>query len=172
MSIEFWIFLAVIAILLEALTTNSFLISLGIGAVGAVAADYFGYDLTVQIIVFIIVSIICIFLSFRISKRLNEDHDAIKSNQEGLIGKEGTVKEEIPKNEVGMVVVDGKDYVATSYENINENSQVKVIDNDDLMLIELAEVVDRGIGILEFHQTMQYLKKKEVDHIADICSEV
>ena len=62
-------------------------------------------------------------------------HDAIKSNQEGLIGKEGTVKEEIPKNEVGMVVVDGKDYVATSYENINENSQVKVIDNDDLMLI-------------------------------------
>ena len=43
MSIEFWIFLAVIAILLEALTTNSFLISLGIGAVGAVAADYFGY---------------------------------------------------------------------------------------------------------------------------------
>jgi membrane protein implicated in regulation of membrane protease activity len=111
------------------------LISLGIGAVGAVAADYFGYDLTVQIIVFIIVSIICIFLSFRISKRLNEDHDAIKSNQEGLIGKEGTVKEEIPKNEVGMVVVDGKDYVATSYENINENSQVKVIDNDDLMLI-------------------------------------
>ena len=62
-------------------------------------------------------------------------NDAIKSNQEGLIGKEGTVKEEIPKNEVGMVVVDGKDYVATSYENINENSQVKVIDNDDLMLI-------------------------------------
>jgi membrane protein implicated in regulation of membrane protease activity len=111
------------------------LISLGIGAVGAVAADYFGYDLTVQIIVFIIVSIICILLSFILSKRLNGDHDAIKSNQEGLIGKEGTVKEEIPKNEVGMVVVDGKDYVATSYENINENSQVKVIDNDDLMLI-------------------------------------
>ena len=49
--------------------------------------------------------------------------------------RKGTVKEEIPKNEVGMVVVDGKDYVATSYENINENSQVKVIDNDDLMLI-------------------------------------
>ena len=93
------------------------------------------YDLTVQIIVFIIVSIICILLSFILSKRLNGDHDAIKSNQEGLIGKEGTVKEEIPKNEVGMVVVDGKDYVATSYENINENSQVKVIDNDDLMLI-------------------------------------
>ena len=67
MSIEFWIFLAVIAILLEALTTNSFLISLGIGAVGAVAADYFGYDLTVQIIVFIIVSIICILLSFILS---------------------------------------------------------------------------------------------------------
>ena len=94
MSIEFWIFLAVIAILLEALTTNSFLISLGIGAVGAVAADYFGYDLTVQIIVFIIVSIICILLSFILSKRLNGDHDAIKSYQEGLIGKEGTVKEE------------------------------------------------------------------------------
>ena len=91
--------------------------------------------MTVQIVVFIIVSIICILLSFILSKRLNEDHDAIKSNQEGLIGKEGTVKEEIPKNEVGMVVVDGKDYVATSYENINENSQVKVIDNDDLMLI-------------------------------------
>lgn len=72
MSIEFWIFLAVIAILLEALTTNSFLISLGIGAVGAVAADYFGYDLTVQIIVFIIVSIICIFLSFRISSLLRQ----------------------------------------------------------------------------------------------------
>ena len=89
----------------------------------------------VQIIVFIIVSIICILLSFILSKRLNGDHDAIKSYQEGLIGKEGTVKEEIPKNEVGMVVVDGKDYVATSYENINENSQVKVIDNDDLMLI-------------------------------------
>ena len=40
------------------------------------------------------------------------------------------------------------------------------------MLVELAETVDRAVGILEFSQTMQYLKKKEVDHIADICSEV
>ena len=40
------------------------------------------------------------------------------------------------------------------------------------LLSELAETVDRAVGILEFHQTMQYLKKKEVDHIADICSEV
>ena len=40
------------------------------------------------------------------------------------------------------------------------------------LLIELAETVDRAVGILEFHQTMQYLKKKEIDHITDICSEV
>ena len=134
MSIEFWIFLAIIAILLEALTTNTFLISLGIGAVGAVAADYFGYGLAVQIIVFIIVSIICLALFSSISKRLNKNHEEIKSNNGGLIGKEGTVKED-PKNEVGLVVIDGKDYVATSYRHIKENSQVTVIDSDDLMLI-------------------------------------
>ena len=40
------------------------------------------------------------------------------------------------------------------------------------VLEELAEAANRAIGILEFHQTMQYLKKKEVDHIASICSEV
>ena len=40
------------------------------------------------------------------------------------------------------------------------------------MLEELATTVDKAMGILEFHGTMQYLKKKEVDHIADICSEV
>lgn len=135
MSIEFWIFLAVIAILLEALTTNSFLISLGIGAVGAVAADYFGYDLTVQIIVFIIVSIICLLLFSFLSKRLDKGEDAVKFNHEELIGKEGIVLEEIPKNEVGMVAVDGKNHIATSYELIKENSQVIVIDNNDMMLI-------------------------------------
>ena len=39
-------------------------------------------------------------------------------------------------------------------------------------LEELAETVDKAVGILEFHQTMLYLKKKEVDHIASICDEV
>lgn len=135
MSIEFWIFLAIIAVLLEALTTNTFLISLGIGAVGAVAVDYFGYGLEVQIIVFIFLSLFCIILSLFISKRLDKSQSVIKSNHEGLIGKEGVVKEDIPKNEVGMVVVDGRDYVATSYEFIKENSKITVIDNDDLMLI-------------------------------------
>lgn len=41
-----------------------------------------------------------------------------------------------------------------------------------VMLEELAEAVNEAIGILEFHQTMQYLKKKEVAHIASICNEV
>lgn len=40
------------------------------------------------------------------------------------------------------------------------------------MLEELVSTVEKAIGILDFHQTMLYLKKKEVDHIASICSEV
>ena len=40
------------------------------------------------------------------------------------------------------------------------------------LLLDLAETVNRGINILEFQQTMAYLKKKESDHIASICSEV
>ncbi len=39
-------------------------------------------------------------------------------------------------------------------------------------LEDLIEVVNRAVSILEFHQTLQYLKKKEVDHIVSICSEV
>ena len=40
------------------------------------------------------------------------------------------------------------------------------------VLEELASTVEGAVGILEFHQAMLYLKKKEVDHIASICSEV
>lgn len=40
------------------------------------------------------------------------------------------------------------------------------------MLEVLAERINNYVEILEFASTMHYLKKKEIDHIEDICSEV
>ena len=40
------------------------------------------------------------------------------------------------------------------------------------MLEVLAERINNYVEILEFAGTMHYLKKKEIDHIEDICSEV
>lgn len=37
---------------------------------------------------------------------------------------------------------------------------------------EIAERVNKEIEMLEFINTMQYLKKKEITHINDICTEV
>ena len=41
----------------------------------------------------------------------------------------------------------------------------------DALCEELSALANKAIDILEFQQTLHYLKRKEVEHIKDICRE-
>ena len=56
MDVIIWIFIAVIFVILELITTTFFLVWFGIGALAAAILNYLGFDIYVQFSVFVIVS--------------------------------------------------------------------------------------------------------------------
>ncbi|MCC7553607.1 MAG: NfeD family protein [Methanobacteriaceae archaeon] len=117
-SLEFWLILAFIFILGELLTSTFFLFSLGIGSAFAGLVNYLGFDPIVQLLVFVIISLICIIASKPLANKLTKNSPDKKSNSERLIGKEVIVIEEIKENEMGLVKYSGDVWKAKSSDNI------------------------------------------------------
>jgi len=118
-SLEFWLILAVIFILGELLTGTFFLVSLGIGSAFAGLANYLNFDYRIQLLVFVIISLICIILSKPIASKLTTNSPSKKSNSDRLIGEEVLVTEEIRKDKLGSVKHSGDVWRAESDENIS-----------------------------------------------------
>lgn len=60
--LKWWIFLSIIALTIDALTSNFFFICFTIGGLVAIAANFLGYSPIIQAIIFCIVSIVSIIL--------------------------------------------------------------------------------------------------------------
>lgn len=134
-SIEFWIIFAIICIIGELLTGGFFLLSIGIGACAGAIGHYFNFNMESQIIIFIIVSIICIILSRPLSKKLNKNMPNKKANTERLIGLTGEVIEKIEPNTNGMIKIKGEQWKASSEEKLNPGDNVEIIAIDGVKLV-------------------------------------
>ncbi|MDR0913254.1 MAG: NfeD family protein [Methanobrevibacter sp.] len=134
-SLEFWLILAVVCVLLELMTLTFFLLSISVGSLGAAIVNYSGYDLTTQLIVFIVLTVICILLSRPIAKKLTKNTPNKKANSDRLIGREAIVVEKIEINSMGTVDLIGDKWKAISNSNINVGERVIVKDIDGVKLI-------------------------------------
>lgn len=124
-GIEYWIVLAAFCFIGEMLTTGFFLLWFAVGASLAALLNYLGFDPAVQIISFIIISLLLIALSRPLAQRITREPPR-KAASDRLIGRKGWVVEDVKSDSGGVVKVDGDVWRAISSQNIIKGKKIRV----------------------------------------------
>ena len=116
MNSMYWLLIFVVLLVIEILTMGLTTIWFAGGALAAFAAGILGMGIIVQVIVFVIVSLVFLFLTRPYAvKYFNKDRE--KTNVEGLIGQQAVVTEEIDTLQAkGVAVVGGVEWSARTRE--------------------------------------------------------
>lgn len=130
----FWLVLVIVLSFIEIATVS--LVSIWFVASGIVAMilSFFIEDTAIITTVFILLGIFLLVLSRPIVNKLRSK-DNEKTNLDRIIGESAIVTEDIKKNEVGEVKVDGKRWSAISKEKCFKGDRVKILKIDGVKLI-------------------------------------
>ena len=112
MQMIFWIVLFVILLIIEIATMGLTTVWFAGGALIAFLAANFGFGIVVQVILFLLVSILLLVLTRPVAMRFfNQQRE--KTNAESLIGQKAVVIEEIDTvHATGRAVVNGMEWSA------------------------------------------------------------
>lgn len=145
----FWLILAVVLGVIEALTVSLISVWFAVGALAAIIPAYLNVPVWGQILVFLAVSAI----AFAFTKRFFKDVIKVKkqpTNSDSLIGTDGIVTSDVNNLEgAGKVFISGLTWSARSDdgENIPEGAVVSVLKIEGATLIvrikNLAEASDK-----------------------------
>lgn len=132
---EIWLWLIVIVFLsvLEAGTTS--LVSIWFIASGIVSLvlSILNVDFTICFSVFVLLGVILMVTTRKsLTKLLKVNNE--KTNLDRIIGKKGIVTEDINKDEIGEVKVDGKLWSAYGEEILLKGTKVKILKIDSVKL--------------------------------------
>ena len=133
-----WLIVAVIFIIIEAMTVGLTTIWFAAGALVALVLSLFRIPLMAQILVFLIVSLVLLGTTRKIFvNKLKTGSE--KTNVDALIGEEGVVLEDITPHNVGLVKVKGQNWSAAAYDKDaailkGETVKVKAIEGVKLMV--------------------------------------
>ena len=116
MQTIYWLVLFVILLVIEIFTMGLTTIWFAGGALAAFLAGVLGFGLAVQIVVFLVVSVLLLVLTRPIAvKYFNKERQ--KTNAESLIGQHGLVLEEVDTlKSTGRVEVNGQEWSAKTDE--------------------------------------------------------
>ncbi len=131
-----WVGIMVAAILFEALTPSD-LVSIWFAAgalVALIVYIIFPDWIWLQVIVFIVVSIVLILSTRKLARKL-QDTPEVKTNIDGIVGKEGKVTIDILPHEVGEVKVEGKLWTAVADCEIKKDAYIEVLAVDGVKLV-------------------------------------
>jgi len=126
--------IGIIAFIAEIFTAGFISGAVGIGLIFAAIGNYFGLEVKWQILLFAFGVALTYFLIRPIINR----KDKVKTNQDALINKNGTVTEEIhPIKNTGRIKIDGDDWKAKSLNNeiIQIGTIVTVVEIESIVLI-------------------------------------
>lgn len=132
--IEVWFILFLALLFLELITINLVSIWFAIGAVASLITASLTDNVMIQIIVFILVSIMALLITKPIVKKLRK-REITPTNLDRVIGKIGVVTKGISKNSYGEVKVEGSIWTAKAEKKIKEKSQVKVLKIEGVKLL-------------------------------------
>ena len=124
-----WVIVMALAAFVEAATPVLVSIWFSVGALVAMLAAYFGASLTVQLLLFVFVSIAALVGARPLAKRFVDPH-IVPTNADRLLGAKAQVTEEIDNEHAsGAVYIDGKTWTARSEDGdiIPAGEQVVVI---------------------------------------------
>ena len=130
----FWLVLVIVLSFVEIATVS--LVSIWFVASGIVAMilSFFIEDTAIITTIFILLGIFLLVISRPIVNKLRSK-DNEKTNLDRIIGETAIVTEDIKKNVVGEVKVDGKRWSAVSKEKCLTGDTVKVLKIDGVKLI-------------------------------------
>ena len=130
----FWLVLVIVLSFVEIATVS--LVSIWFVASGFVAMilSFFIEDTAIITTIFILLGIFLLVISRPIVNKLRSK-DNEKTNLDRIIGETAIVTEDIKKNVVGEVKVDGKRWSAVSKEKCLKGDTVKILKIDGVKLI-------------------------------------
>ncbi|MDD5935673.1 MAG: NfeD family protein [Clostridiales bacterium] len=134
----YWLIGLAVLLLIEIITLGLTTIWFAGGALVAFIAAICGANIAVQIVLFVIVSLILLIFTRPIAmKRLNKNR--VKTNYEGLIGKVVKITKTVDNsNQTGEACVNGQDWTVRSYnddEIIEPGTKVKIVNIEGVRLI-------------------------------------
>ncbi|MCQ2979553.1 MAG: NfeD family protein [Clostridia bacterium] len=137
-----WVIAAVIFAIIEIYTPSFFIIWFSVGSIGAAITSIFTDNTLIQIGVFIVLSLVLVLSTKRLTDKFITKKNSYKTNSDKLIGKVGLVIEDInPIESLGRVKIQGESWKATSTDNkeIEKGSKVKVDKIDGVTLYVTKE---------------------------------
>lgn len=129
MEMIFWLIVFVVLLVVEIATMGLTTVWFAGGALIAFLAAYIGFDVIVQIVAFLVVSIALLVITRPLAiKFFNQERQ--KTNVESLIGQKALVKEEINTLQAtGKVEVNGMEWSAKTEES-------EIIEADTVVMIK------------------------------------
>ena len=131
----FWLIIIVVMAVIEIITLGLTTIWFAGGALVAFIANIVGADLVIQIILFVVVSVLLLALT-RPLEYLNKGR--IRTNAESLLGRIAVVIQEIDNvNAQGQVSIDGQEWTAraTEGEKIPKDALVEIMEISGVKLM-------------------------------------
>ena len=129
-----WLVVVVLLAIIEASTVNLVSIWFVISGLVALIVSLFTEAFYIQFGVFVLLGIILLVITKPAMNKMLKEKET-KLNLERIIGMEGIVTEEIEKNKIGEVKVDGKLWSAISDVKTPVNSVVKAVSIEGVKLV-------------------------------------
>lgn len=122
-----WLVIVILLTVVEAMTANVVTIWFVASGLVAIGISFFTDNFLIQLGVFAVLGIILLITTRPILKNfLNSKNE--KTNFDRILDMKGIVTEEIDKNKIGEVKVDGKKWSAISDEKILVDKTVKILE--------------------------------------------
>ena len=136
---QVWLIIAGVCFIIEMATVGFFVFWFGIGALITMVVSFFTPDnYILQCSVFVISSVILLFLTKPLVKRITKKDKKVEMNSNSIIGKKGIVTQDInPAFSVGLIKVSGETWSAKTADDskIEKGSEIRVIKIDGVKAI-------------------------------------
>ena len=131
-----WLLVGLVCLILELMNGDLYLMCFAIGSLCASLASAFTDSIVIHVIIFVIFSVLSIFLVRPIAlKYLHQGADNRLSNADALIGREGKVTDTIEAGGYGRVKIDGDSWKAQSIDGaaIDQGVAVRILRLDSII---------------------------------------
>ena len=127
-----WLLLAVILGIIEISTTNLVSIWFVISSLLAMVSSLFTDNILIQIAIFVLVGVLLMPISRKLYSKIKMNNS--KTNIDRIIGMKGIVTEDIIKDNIGEVKVDGKKWSAYSDTDSSKGENIKLLSINSVKL--------------------------------------
>lgn len=130
-----WTLIAAICLIIELCSGDFFLMCFCIGSIVGVLLSFTSLGFLTQLTIVVVISVLCLFFVRPVwLKHLSKDNKV--SNADAIIGRIGTVSQDIIENDFGRVALDGDDWKAQSVDGqfIAKGTKVEIISRESIII--------------------------------------